>query len=674
MAESTTFAIPSFQAVKDVIKKVIPQKKKKRKIPFVDTPENFADNRKLAAAFDQAAKRHFDRFVGQSSRTDLEKYLKDSDAKYRFAQAPARRFKQGSTQKQNTLSQVPQSQFYRSTRLIATAQKAIIFSDPTELPARYERIVESTDYSDKEGERIAQQQQLYLQYVWENDKWEEKIKRSIGFNTKNSLEMMSLEWEKTVETRPERLPGYYTKDGKPVEWDVLNPPAENVEMFDVDGGELISVFDDEGKPVSYVFIEKTRIQKNQPVLNRIDMRDAYFDLDIDGIQNQQALVFRFQASFGDLLQKQKDGLYKNVGRLSDAQLFRSETEHDSKVEEDRDENADQTKDQGENGLYDGFHVWMLASINPETMQWDPSAVPEIWEGVYAGQLGSYQEGKPTKDKKEAGAACLLLRKNPYHHGRFPYFLWHSLDDDKRGALNMGYYTILESNCEEQDITMNQLFTNKTLAIKAPWVAEKGNVLSRDLTFKDGNDVKWVKPGTGQTALTSLKIPNVTSQTVQEMAMLQEDADKTLGQLDAITGEIAGSRTTATEILGARQQARKPAIEDTKTMWYPFINWALGDVVDLSRQFASPDEVITVTGGNLILGTVNPSQLYGKLKIKVTSIDKFEADVAARQVIVNFIQAGGVEQSKEYMGPSGGLHFWRTAAKFLKLPEVNKIFP
>jgi hypothetical protein len=128
-------------------------------------------------------------------------------------------------------------------------------------------------------------------------------------------------------------------------------------------------------------------------------------------------------------------------------------------------------------------------------------------------------------------------------------------------------------------------------------------------------------------------------------------------------------------LSVREQALQPAIEHAKYVAGQYFQYILTDVADLSRQYADPTQP-TVVGGTEDAGIsiVNPAELYGELKVKVTAIEKFKADLTAKQALIQFIQVGGYDRAQQFMQETGALHFWRTVGQFLKIPDVFKIFP
>jgi len=680
MSEEIDFPVPSEKAVADAVKAF-----DKPERDYVNLPPNLVENRKIVSEFHALSDQYFQKYTGQASRSNLETLLKNCDAKYRLAQPQSQRFKAGSTQEHDTVSHVASSQLRKSVDLISSGQIAITFSDPEELPARYEPIAESSDYTMEEGKRIAEGHNLYLRWVWLVQGWTHFIKRILKFNQKNSMELLSLEWEYKTQKRPERMPGYYDSNGKPVEmtYREWNESAGGLagKMFNSSGKPIDMVYDENARPRSYVFIEKERIIKNCPVLMRHDLGHTYFDLDMDA--DWPYIHRRCEVPYSTLLGEEKLGHYKNVGKLKRQHMWESASEYGSGTDGNKDDNADQTREDGKHGGFEVHYVTMLAPIvngdDPKKAKWDKDAIPEYYEAVFCGKFRSMNSASdPNQNTGDdfGDLVPLQIRKIPYHTQTPLYYLMHS-HDDERGAIHTGLYSMLECNIEEQDITLNQHIDNKTLGIKRPWLGRKGDVLSRNLKFKNGNQVIWIKKGVGdlRNSLAQAEVADMTATTIPLIEFLQKDADELVHTIDAFKGVFAGSRTTGTEYLGARSQAMKPAIEDTNFVIEPFFTWLLESVADLGRQFGNPDEMILVTNdkGEKI-GEVNPTELYGQLKTRVVATAKFESDVTAKQVLINFIQSGAYDRSVQFMGQTGALHYWRTVGKFLGIPDVLKIFP
>jgi len=666
------FYVPSAKNVEDAVAEY-------EQIPrtYVEEPENLAGSEELVAKYTAAVSGFHGRFQGTAERSDLEDFLRNSDAKWRMSSTVAQQYGTTSSQKQNTLSHVASEQFYNSIKLMHSGMTSILFGDGEENPAKYEPVKGSKDYSTEEGKRIAEEQTAYWTNLYGIDNWQPKLKSSLLWMLKNGQELISTQWMYRTKSAIERVPGYYNAKKEPQEAVIGEPvPAK---MFDVNGDPITKVYDEDGRPKSFAFIEKTRVVQNQPIFVRYGLKNCLFDLGIkgdsfnDAIQKQTCIIMWDDVPYQDLLDGEKDGLYTNVSKITKAHLYDGSDEESDTINKDQDENADKDREQVANGLFRRYHVYMLAPIDYDKKMWDVNAISGITESVFVGKLAG-ASNKEGGDKSSSASVCLLLRQLPYHHKRFPFKLINSMQDDKEGNINIAAYDLVACNIEEQITNLNQHIDNKTLMIKTPFIAERGNVLSRDLIFKNGNQVFWVKPNSSTTALTQLQIKDTTSSTLPLQEFLKNQADEVLGTTDVIKGAFAGSRTTGTEVLSVREQALQPAIEHAKFVADQYFSYILRDVADLSRQYCDPYNPIILENDSATISKANPGQLYGEYKTKITSIDQFKADLTAKQALIQFIQVGGYDKAMPFMQEAGALAFWRTVARFLKIPNIFEIFP
>ena len=661
---------------------------------YVELPANLAKNADLCGLYWQKAHERLQWYKGQDLRRQLEENLQASDAMWRASKRRDRTQGGEANADPNTLSNVSSTSFYRSHRIITTGQTAVIFYG-AELPFRYEPEVSSRDYTDEEGKRIADGQNLTFQYSWYADGYDKKLKDALFYVNKDAHAMLRHEWEFQTQSRIERVPGYYTKDGDPVEAKPGVPIDAGTAIYKQNGDALNlpknefgqpQLFDENGTPRSYAFIEKVRVLHDHPCLTMVDIKDIFFDMTIDDMQKQNGIVEFFYPSYDEILQGAKDGKYTNVDQLSDFVLDSGITE--SNVQQDRDENADgQSTSNYKSGLLKACRVWLKAPIDDSTNRrkgktdktrgvWDAEKNVPVWyEAIFVGEFSGFNPSPTPESNSKPTCVCIMLRRNPNHHGRNPYKWLHS-HRDNRGALHMGYSTLLDGLYEQECTVLNQYFDNRTLAVKRPWIGEKGNVLSRDLKFRQGNQVFWVKPGSGSTALKQLDVSDMTGTTLPMLELLSDLQSKTMGTDKAYAGEFAGSRTTGTEYLGVMEQAMKPAMEDARGITDQFAPWLLENDADLWRQYGDPEHELVVIHPEtrMVLGRVNPAELYGRLKTRVVSIGQFETDMTIRQNLTNFIASGGYDKSSPFMGKEGSLLWWKTVFKFMKIPDGDKMFP
>ena len=644
-----------------------PKKEKTIKRDYVKLPPNLADDSEKVKKFWEFTHANFTKFRDQQQRLDLTNKLAKADKMWR-AGVLGEGTKLATDQQQDTLSKVSSTQFFRVIRTIWTEYIAILLSG-TELPAKYKARVSSPDYTDEEGTRIAEGENLLLKKSWNDENWDQIIREIIKNTLKNTMCVTCLEWEYRTETKPERVPGYYSKRGEPTEMNIAKLKAGEEALperaFEY-GGEEIPIGDlvtDSYRPRSFVFKEKTRIKKEGAILRIVPLKDFYCDLSFDSIQKQQTTIERYQSLYSDLMKKQDDGFYINVDKLTDAQLFKSEDFYDSEVAQKQIENAGETFSSEPTGMMDNIHCFGRISL-------EDNGMPEWYEGVFCGDFNTLSKENSGND---GGCICLQLRKLPAHSNKIPYSVTHSHQDDK-GMNHIGLVDLMECLFEEWCVTLDQYIDNKNKRDKRPWIAEWGNIMSSDLVFHGGNDVKWVRSGTSATALTQLEVGDTTGTTLPFLEFLQKQINETGNTDKPVTGTYAGARTTRTEFLGVREQAMKPIFEEVKYFANDFFPWLLNDFKDLNQQYCNPSRAIAITGGDEATGSVNPAELYGELDVQVVCVDEFKSNMMLRETLVDLFKTGFVEKFQPLMGDEGVARLGRDFMRLFGIKDVNKILP
>ena len=590
---------------------------------YLELPKNIAEDSTIAATVLDKVKEYFTKFRDQAARTQLETDMKSADRMLRVSKTRDRT--SATDQQEDTLSNVSSTSYYKAIRIITAGQKAIMFYGD-ELPVKYEENPGSTDFkNNEEAKRVTREQNLLLRYTFDQDGLEYKLKNTLYFINKYGQVPVGIEWDYETEEKVERVPIEY---------------------------------DEEGRPLTFAFENKRRVVRDWPTLSTYDLKDFYFDTQISDMQDQKCVLFRTQKGIEYLHNKQTDGEYLNVGQVTDDQMFKDEDANNSDVLRNREEDSGQTPESNETGNIEIFSGYIRLPIDDKN-KWNPKeTVPSWFQFVFAGNI-------------ENNAVCLQLRRNPFHHGKLPFKIIYSHLDDK-GAVRMGYASLLECLYEEETSTINEMIDNKTLRTRKPWIAEKGNVLSRNLKFRQGNQTIWVKSGTGTTALKEVQVQDTTQNTLLHLNDIRKDFNETAGTDKAMAGQFAGARTTSTEYQGVMNQAMKPALEDAEFMADQILPWIADMSALLWRQFGDPTRIIQVTESGLTY-PVKPTELYGDFRTRVVSIGQFEGDMLRRQEENNFI-AAAYQFVAPLMGKAGQLEFWRDIMRHRKMENAEKYFP
>ena len=535
-------------------------------------------------------------------------------------------------QNEDTRSNVVSSSYFNAIRAI-TAGENLVYFNGRDLPARYEPEVDTDEYSVDQGKLIADQQNMLEQFTFDEDKRIAKIKDITWANNKYANCMVSDQWQRIVERRMERVP-----------------------KRDAEGKVKLN---DNGTVNAFEFKEVERPSVDWPVLQMHDLKDCFFDCQIDDMNAQNLYAIREKQRYDVLRSEQESGQILNVEKLDTSALYQGDSTMSNSVLQDRMTNAGEGATLNADGTIQIWHVWGMFPIKENTGKkpkgkWNPGGTPttRYW-ATFAGDLGS----KPV---------CLRLVKNPNFNGRVPHKLLHSHRDDK-GALHGGFPTMLENLYEQATVNRNQAFDNTTLINQAPWVVD-GPVLTRNLASRAN---KLITIGRG----VQFKQQDVRDATQATSAMadrVEADIERTAGADKPIVGEALGARTSATEAKQVLDQALVPLDDKASYFADQLFPWLLEMDAALWRQYGDPKTVRRITRGDDVLDLM-PAELWGPIRTKVTAIDRFKTNVQRRQDFNSFFQ-NVFPQAKEYMGPAGGTQFMRDAFHEFGFENANEYFP
>jgi hypothetical protein len=593
---------------------------------FVEPLNNLAKDKQLTADLLAWANNQWQYYNGQGQR---EKFCGASgvmdiaDRMYRVAE----RRDTSSKQYQTTLSDVPSTMFYKQHRTLVANLRSIYFQD-SELPAKYEPEVNTTEYTYESGQQIALYHNMLEQFTFDEDKRKQKVHDFLNQLVKYGNAMVSIEWDRQEQTVRERKPVQFDEQGNPTEFQ----------------------WDDAIK----------RTTKDCPSLILHDLKDCWFDATIDDIQKQRCLLIREQVTYERLLGDQAAGFITNVESIDTSMLYRGDNESDNVIEQ-RYENADENAVSEPNGLFELWHVWCRVPIKEHKRKasgkWDTkSSLPTLYWATFVGDL---QGGKAT---------CVRLIKCPYYNGQIPYKMIHSHWDDK-GAYHVGLSNMLEPLYWQNTTNVNQAIDNVTLANRAPYIAE-GPLFTRNLEFGP-NKVVSVPKGT---TITRMVIPDRTGMTINMAKSLEDDANQTAGTDKPLLGQPVGGRQTATAATQVLDQAILPIDAMASYIADQLFDWMLESDAAQWRQWGNPVLMRGITNVNEPIGAIiNPAELYGPIKTRVVAVDRFRNNAVNRMQMNTFI-SGSYPLAAEIMGEDGKREFWRQAFKMAGFENVNELVP
>ena len=589
-----------------------------------ETLNNLAGDKELADAFWSWSKSQYQRFASQPQRKKFcgdNGTMDQADRMYRMAE----RRDTTSDQHQNTKSNMPSSVYFRAVRMITTSLNAIFF-DKVHLPAKYEPEVNTTDFQADEGTIIAEQRNLLQQYTFDEDKRRQKCKDVNLWAAKYGITIVSDEWDYRTEEKTERV---------------------------------VTARDSEGRPTEFNFEKKKRVIADWPSLSINDVKDCFFDAQIEDESKWRAFFRSAQDTYEHLANMQENGQIMNVGKITSAQLYQGDNYTDD-VQQQRHDNADEDAVSEQTGLVRVWHCWGVVPIREMPKRkgrgkWEPGkVVPSLYWGLYA----AADMGGP--------AVPLLIVKNPNHHGKLPYKKVYTHKDNK-GAYHMGFPTQLPSHYYQAVTNINQANDNVNMRNNAPMTIN-GPVHTSDLTWRSN---KVINLGRG-TVFERQEIPDTTAITMPMVDWVERDVEKTTGADQNVQGQIAFARTSATQVKQDLDQALQPIDEMADYIGTQFYDWLYEMDAALWDQYADPDTVVMVSHQNQMI-EVRPAELWGPVKIKVTAVSRFRNNTLRRQEVNSFIQ-NALPLAAESMGPEGRRNFFMDAFDLFGFDNTARYFP
>jgi hypothetical protein len=560
--------------------------KPEKKPSYKPSIKNFADNEETVAKVLAWAVDYWNDFSEQNQRQQFEKEMDIADEMYRVAKHRTEVNSDQSDNHVDTFSNVSSTSFYYNIRAITSGEKAVIFGNEQELPVVYEPFPGVPDYTEAEGLRNAQYQNLILKYYMDVSKMDLAAGKALFYLNKYGNQVVEMAWDYRKEKRYDRVPVF--KD----------EPADESGIRHID---------------HYEIKEREYIIADWPVLIAHDMRNVLFDCKIPNMQDQSCVIVRFQKQLSDVASLQRTSEYMNCEKITKEQFYGGEGENDTL--EKRQDNAGETSDaDSPTNLVDLYHFRIRVPVNTETGKWEPeNMLAEWYDFVIAGR----PDGKPV---------CLQLSPNRHFCKLIPLELLTSHEDDK-GALHLGFSTIYKCLYEMETTVFNSAFDNWKLRNRKPWILERGSINIRDKVFsKGGNQIWWKKAGAQDPH--EIEVQDTTQSSLGFLQQIEDRGRQAMGTNKPFLGEDMPSRTAATTARITFEQAVKPALEDAKykaNQILPFIAfWCM----EMSREFADPNRTITVTGQNEPK-EVKPTDIWGPLNIRVVSIKNFQDSVIRR---------------------------------------------
>ncbi len=574
---------------------------------------NFADKEKTVEKVLTVIKGFHEHFKTQAERKSLLEKMEQADRMLRCSKVEDT----SSDQHQPTMSNYPSLAFWKRHRTLTSQEKAIILGSE-EMPARFDPIPDCADYTEDEGTRVAEGENLMLFHAFDRDNTRFKMGQSIYYVDKYGQELISSEYDYRTEEREDRVRIQKGQNTAKFKWEKRN-----------------------------------RVIADNPTYIRHDLRWAWYDCKIDDMQKQQCIILMSVCGLADIWQEVRDGHYVKPEGLDARHLFFDEDDDDTL--QTRKTNAGDESSSDYTGQFVQYNIWVRVPIDDKGV-WNEDEVLPTWH--WATFIG-YLNNEPI---------CVRLNPNPYHHKGNPFKLIHAYEDDK-GAVHMGLVDILQANDDEVRVTVNEMIDNKTLRTKKQTIVEQNSLLTKDLTA-GANKVIVKRPGTPDPH--EIEIQDTTITAIPFLRWLEEDGDKAAGTDKPIIGEAMGGRTAATEARNVYKEAMKIMLDKAYYLADQLLPWVAEQFSELWRQYADPKRVVAIDYQGQRY-EVKPSELWGPMRVTVTSVKKFEEDAMSRMEENNLI-ATGYQFLAALMGREGATEFWRQVLKRRKYRNVDSFFP
>lgn len=324
--------------------------------------------------------------------------------------------------------------------------------------------------------------------------------------------------------------------------------------------------------------EKEVITFDGPTMTVRDVRDFFRPESAISVDDAAWVIDRSWQTYGSLMEKQRDGLYKGVEGLKESQNISAQTGYGDREQLLR--NQDRTK-----GLVEVLEYWT-----------DERVITVANRKVVLSDI-----------------------PNPYRHGRKPFVVTSAMPD----AFQMDGISVVESLGQIQ--TMLWMIQNQGLdALRMngnPITLIRSDVDDAD-SYEPHPGAQWFVEDPGQVTQLPLD-PNVGNITIQREQLIKGDLQNIMGGLPMAGGVSSGSidQTTATGMSIITSIAQK--IIQARKQHYTWAYEQIGEqFLQIMGQMMREERAISVMGkeGNRKLMLVSPLDLQGDFDVKISVMD------------------------------------------------------
>ena len=495
---------------------------------------------------------------------------------------------------EDTRANYPSVAYFEAIKTITAGEKAVMLGNAEELPMEYEPLPGSDGYLEREGMRVAEEQNAVLAWALEKkdtsgEDMYKGIAKALHYGNRYGNQVLEMDWDYRIEERF-----------------VTEPIFAKPEVTE-DGEEI--VVEKQTKVIGRKFKKKKVTTANNPRLLVHDMADCQFDLNIPDVQDQNIFDIRKDMQLCNVYALQASGLLKNVGMIRGAEFNGEEASEKVKRET---HNGGSGSTDNQTNLIEIHKTRIRLPINDDTGKWDEdNEIPHWYETWWAGDI-------------ETGSAiCLAIMPNVHHCKKIPLMIMHAFEDNN-GALHIGNPELLKPSYSMLTTIINQYFDNVSSRNQLPFIVERGSVGKQFMiVYAGGNRIIFKEPGFADPI--PLEIKDTTQQTFIALDKAQDMLRQAGGINKPLLGEGLGSRASASEAINTLNQALKPALEDAKykaDQMLPFIGeW----IMEMTRQFSDPAQQISVKFRG-VERMVYPGRLYGEQIVRVVAIKKLQDSI------------------------------------------------
>ena len=577
---------------------------------------NFADNEKTVdKARNWVASNH--QYCRHQQKRDRSDDLREiADSMWRVDKTRSEINSEESDNVEDTRADFPSVGYFEAVKTITSGETSVILGNSEDLPMEYEPLPGAEGYILDEGIRVSDDQNAVLAWSMERKdangrNMYDGIRSALFYLNKYGNQVLEMEWDYRVDER------------------TVSEPIFDKREEGEDEGEVPR------KVIARKFKKKKVVIANNPKLNVIDLADCTFDVDIPNVQDQNYFDIRRDMQLADVWQLQRSGTLMNVGKIRG--MYLNGEYADEKEARENHRGGSGTVDNQTN-LVEIHKARIRLPIDPETGEWDEDTqIPTWFETWWAG------------DVESGNCLCLAIIPNPHHCKKIPVEIVHAFEDDN-GALHLGNPELLKSGYSMLTTIMNQYFDNVSSRNQLPFIVERGSIGKKFLTVTaGGNRIIFKEPGFADPV--PLNITDTTSQTFTAMDKAEDLIRRAAGINKPLLGEGLGSRASASEAINTLNQALKPALEDAKYKADQILPFIAEWIMDMTRQFANPDDMIAVKFKGAVR-KVYPGRLWGDQLVRVVAIKKLQDNIlrvqAENTMMTSYLPVFGQFMTEEGM--------------------------